>query len=136
MLDVSFHAKVLLRPRPGLAHHGARRHDGVHGPGVHGHRLRHPPPQGCLRPAARRGSSRRRRGPVVHLAQWISEVYGRGTLLDAPDPRLDGEFDAEEMECVLLVGLCCTHQDRCLRPSIRQAVSALRFEAPPPSLAP
>uniref|UniRef100_I1R7R2 Legume lectin domain-containing protein n=2 Tax=Oryza glaberrima TaxID=4538 RepID=I1R7R2_ORYGL len=38
------------------------------------------------------------------------------------------------MERVLVVGLWCAHPDRGLRPSIRQAVSVLRFEAPLPSL--
>ena len=38
------------------------------------------------------------------------------------------------MECVLVVGLWCTQQDPTLRPSIRQAVSALRDEAPLPTI--
>ncbi|OEL36835.1 L-type lectin-domain containing receptor kinase IX.1 [Dichanthelium oligosanthes] len=71
---------------------------------------------------------------VIHLAQRLSELHGRGMVLHAADPRLNGEFDAKEMECVLVVGLWCTQQDWSMRPSIRQAVSALRFEAPLPSL--
>jgi serine/threonine protein kinase len=71
---------------------------------------------------------------AVHLTQPVSEaLYQRGTVLDAADPRLNGDFDAREMECVLVVGLWCTQQDRSLRPSIRQAVSALRFETSLPS---
>ncbi|CAN6356938.1 unnamed protein product [Urochloa humidicola] len=74
-------------------------------------------------------------GAVIHLARRVSdELHDRGMVLHAADPRLNGEFDAREMECVLLVGLWCTHQDRSLRPSIRQAVSALRLEARLPSL--
>jgi hypothetical protein len=38
------------------------------------------------------------------------------------------------MECVLIVGLWCAHPDRTLRPTIRQAVNVLRFEAPLPNL--
>uniref|UniRef100_A0A8R7UEF9 L-type lectin-domain containing receptor kinase IX.1 n=1 Tax=Triticum urartu TaxID=4572 RepID=A0A8R7UEF9_TRIUA len=38
------------------------------------------------------------------------------------------------MERVMVVGLWCGHPDRSLRPSIRQAVSVLRFEMPLPSL--
>ncbi|CAL4993829.1 unnamed protein product [Urochloa decumbens] len=71
---------------------------------------------------------------VMHLAQHVSELHDRGTILDAADPRLNGEFDFGEMKCVLLVGLWCTHHSRSQRLSIRQAVSALRFEAPLPSL--
>ncbi|GJN35458.1 hypothetical protein PR202_gb24238 [Eleusine coracana subsp. coracana] len=39
-----------------------------------------------------------------------------------------------EVVCTMLVGLWCAHPDRGLRPSTRQAVNVLRFEAPPPSL--
>uniref|UniRef100_A0ACD6A230 Uncharacterized protein n=1 Tax=Avena sativa TaxID=4498 RepID=A0ACD6A230_AVESA len=73
-------------------------------------------------------------GAVIHLLQWVWESYGRGAILEAADVRLDGEFDGQEMERVVVVGLWCGHPDRGLRPSIRQAVSALRFEAPLPSL--
>nr|TKW29514.1 hypothetical protein SEVIR_3G400200v2 [Setaria viridis] len=70
----------------------------------------------------------------VHLVHWVWNSYGGGGLLDAADARLDGDFDAREMACVMVVGLWCAHPDRSLRPTIRQAVNVLRFEAPPPSL--
>ncbi|CAN6361890.1 unnamed protein product [Urochloa humidicola] len=38
------------------------------------------------------------------------------------------------MACAMVVGLWCAHPDRSLRPTIRQAVNVLRFEAPPRSL--
>ncbi|KAM0914223.1 hypothetical protein ACQ4PT_011659 [Festuca glaucescens] len=83
------------------------------------------------------------RGPVVvaqqeedaiHLAQWVWNSHGRGKILDAADPRLSGEFDTQEMERVMIVGLWCAQLDFKLRPSIRQAVNVLRSEAPLPSL--
>ncbi|KAG2630663.1 hypothetical protein PVAP13_3KG541900 [Panicum virgatum] len=70
----------------------------------------------------------------VHLTRWVWRAHGAGSILDAADARLAGEFDGREMERALLVGLWCAHPDRALRPTIRQAVSVLRFEAPPPSL--
>ncbi|KAF7070487.1 hypothetical protein CFC21_076008 [Triticum aestivum] len=73
-------------------------------------------------------------GAVVHLLQWVWESYGRGAILEAADARLDGKFDEKEMERVMVVGLWCGHPDPGLRPSIRQAVSVLRLEAPLPSL--
>ncbi|VAI27385.1 unnamed protein product [Triticum turgidum subsp. durum] len=73
-------------------------------------------------------------GAVVHLLQWVWESYGRGAILEAADARMDGKFDEKEMECVMVVGLWCGHPDPALRPSIRQAVSVLRLEVPPPSL--
>jgi serine/threonine protein kinase len=71
---------------------------------------------------------------VMHISQLVWELYGHGEVLDAADARLDGEFDQQEMEAVLVVGLWCVHPDRNVRPSARQAVNALRFEAPLPSL--
>ncbi|KAF7063524.1 hypothetical protein CFC21_070040 [Triticum aestivum] len=73
-------------------------------------------------------------GVVIHLLQWVWESHGRGAILEAADARLDGKFDEKEMECVMVVGLWCGHPDPALRPSIRQAVSVLRLEVPPPSL--
>ncbi|XP_037432348.1 cysteine-rich receptor-like protein kinase 10 [Triticum dicoccoides] len=73
-------------------------------------------------------------GAVIHLLQWVWESHGRGAILEAADPRLDGKFDKKEMECIMVVGLWCGHPDPVLRPSIRQAVSVLRLEVPPPSL--
>ncbi|XP_066358451.1 L-type lectin-domain containing receptor kinase IX.1-like [Miscanthus floridulus] len=71
---------------------------------------------------------------VIHIVQWVWEWHGRGAIVDAADARLKGEFDAREMETVMVVGLCCAHPDRSLRPSIRQAVSVLRSEVPLPNL--
>jgi len=70
----------------------------------------------------------------IHIVQWVWEFYGRGAILDAADARLRGVFDAREMEAVMVVGLWCTHPDRSLRPSIRQAINVLLLEAPLPSL--
>ncbi|XP_047047565.1 L-type lectin-domain containing receptor kinase IX.1-like [Lolium rigidum] len=71
---------------------------------------------------------------AVHLTQWVWDWYGKGRILDAADERLEGEFNGGQLECVMTVGLWCAHPDRSLRPSIRQAVNVLRFEAPLPSL--
>ncbi|TVU49210.1 hypothetical protein EJB05_00508, partial [Eragrostis curvula] len=73
---------------------------------------------------------------LTHLVQWVWESYGRGVVLDAADTRLHGEFHAEEMETVMVVGLWCAHPDRSFRPSIRQAINVLRSEEPLPSLPP
>ncbi|KAL6643796.1 hypothetical protein ACP70R_018562 [Stipagrostis hirtigluma subsp. patula] len=83
------------------------------------------------RPAVRVGDGE---DSFVHLVQWVWDSYGAGSVLDAADARLGGEFDGREVACAMLVGLWCAHPDRGLRPTIRQAVSVLRFEAPPPRL--
>ncbi|CAL5025752.1 unnamed protein product [Urochloa decumbens] len=78
----------------------------------------------------------------VLLVRWVWELYGRGELLAAADKRLlgaDGELlgtpEMEaELECALVVGLWCVHPDSSARPSIRQAMAVLQFEAPLPDL--
>ncbi|PUZ67036.1 hypothetical protein GQ55_3G399100 [Panicum hallii var. hallii] len=71
---------------------------------------------------------------TMHLVQWVWECYGRGRIINAADARLNGEFDGDEMERVMITALWCAHPDRTLRPSIRQAIGVLRMEAPLPSL--
>jgi hypothetical protein len=34
----------------------------------------------------------------VVLVEWVWELYGIGKVLEAADPRLDGDFDEQEME--------------------------------------
>ena len=45
------------------------------------------------------------------------------------------EFDMKQMECLLITGLWCAHPDQSMRPSIREAIQVLNFEAPLPNLA-
>ncbi|KAF8010572.1 hypothetical protein BT93_J1264 [Corymbia citriodora subsp. variegata] len=70
----------------------------------------------------------------VQLVEWVWDLYGLGTLLDAADPKLSGDFVREQMERLMMVGLWCAHPDYTSRPSIRQAISVLNFEAPMLSL--
>ncbi|XP_062228870.1 L-type lectin-domain containing receptor kinase IX.1-like [Phragmites australis] len=71
----------------------------------------------------------------IRLVNWVWGLYGRSALLDTADARLlDGEFDPLEMERALIVGLWCVHPDYEFRPSIRQAMNVLQFEAPLPEL--
>jgi serine/threonine protein kinase len=71
---------------------------------------------------------------AIHLVQWVWDSLGDGKIIEAADTRLNMVFDHREMECVMVVGLWCAHPDRGLRPSIKQAINVLRFEAPLPSL--
>jgi serine/threonine protein kinase len=72
----------------------------------------------------------------IRLVQWVWDLYGRNEILKAVDGRLDGAFEEREVVCLMVVGLWCAHPDYNLRPSIRQVISALKFEAPLPSLPP
>ncbi|RLM98465.1 Cysteine-rich receptor-like protein kinase 25 [Panicum miliaceum] len=73
-------------------------------------------------------------GSTVHLAQRVRDLHDAGRVRDAVDVRLGGDYDAEQMERVIVVGLWCAHPDRSLRPTVRHAVNALRFDAPLPIL--
>ncbi|KAG6475540.1 L-type lectin-domain containing receptor kinase IX.1-like [Zingiber officinale] len=73
---------------------------------------------------------------TVELARWVWELYGRKTILEAADENLKGEFDRKQMECLMVVGLWCAHPDPKLRPSMKQAINVLDFDAPWPELPP
>ncbi|XP_054792565.1 L-type lectin-domain containing receptor kinase IX.1-like [Prosopis cineraria] len=71
------------------------------------------------------------------MVEWVWELYGRGELLEAIDKRLDnGDFDEQELERLMILGLWCAHPDYTMRPTIRQALHVLNFEAPLPTLPP
>ncbi|MFQ6648653.1 hypothetical protein Gotur_020773, partial [Gossypium turneri] len=70
------------------------------------------------------------------LVEWVWELYGKESLFDAADPRLSGNYDMEQMERLLSVGLACAHPNYFDRPSITQAVDILSFKAALPMLPP
>ncbi|KAA8519565.1 hypothetical protein F0562_013811 [Nyssa sinensis] len=70
----------------------------------------------------------------TRMVDWVWDLYGMGKLLEAADKKLCGDFDEQEMECLMRVGLSCVHPDFNLRPSIRQAINVLNFGSPLPIL--
>ncbi|KAF3445437.1 hypothetical protein FNV43_RR10613 [Rhamnella rubrinervis] len=68
------------------------------------------------------------------LVERVWELYGKGNLLLGVDERLAMDFDQKQVECLMIVGLFCAHPDPSLRPSIRQAISVLKFESSLPNL--
>ncbi|KAM6585010.1 hypothetical protein CsatB_012012 [Cannabis sativa] len=73
----------------------------------------------------------------VMLVEWVWELYGSDQLVEAVDKGLVGtEYNDKEMECVMVVGLWCCHPDPTCRPSIKQVMSVLNFEAALPNLPP
>ncbi|CAI9765406.1 unnamed protein product [Fraxinus pennsylvanica] len=70
----------------------------------------------------------------VNLVERVWGLYGTGKLLEAADSKLDSDFNVQELEHLMIVGLWCAHPDSDLRPSIRQALLVLKFEAPLPIL--
>ncbi|KAK9988767.1 hypothetical protein SO802_029006 [Lithocarpus litseifolius] len=72
----------------------------------------------------------------IIMLEWVWELYGTGNLLKAADPRLCGNFDEQQMERFMVVGLWCAHPDSIARPSIRKAIHVLDFETALPILEP
>ncbi|PSS14230.1 Lectin-receptor kinase [Actinidia chinensis var. chinensis] len=59
------------------------------------------------------------------LVDWVFESWKQGAILDTSDPRLGGDYSADEMELVLKLGLLCSHANPASRPSMRQVVQYL-----------
>ncbi|KAK1417750.1 hypothetical protein QVD17_26884 [Tagetes erecta] len=68
------------------------------------------------------------------FVEWVWSLLGNNELLFGVDPMLNEEFNEKEVECLMMVGLWCSHPDRSLRPSIRQAIQVLKFEGALPNL--
>ncbi|KAJ4824534.1 hypothetical protein Tsubulata_037413 [Turnera subulata] len=70
----------------------------------------------------------------VPLSKWVWTLYKTGSILDAADERLNMDFDAEEMERLLMVGLWCTNPKDNARPKAGQVTKVLQLELPIPKL--
>ncbi|PAN07297.1 hypothetical protein PAHAL_1G324600 [Panicum hallii] len=68
------------------------------------------------------------------LVDWVAEQWRRGTVADAVDPRLRGDFAVEEASLVLKLSLLCSHPLPGARPGIRQITQFLDGSAPLPEL--
>ncbi|XWS59370.1 hypothetical protein CRYUN_Cryun08bG0115700 [Craigia yunnanensis] len=67
------------------------------------------------------------------LLRWVWQLYLAGNILDAADGRLRSFYE-NEMECLLMVGLWCTHPNDRERPNAEQVIKVLQLEAPLPKL--
>ncbi|KAL2318021.1 hypothetical protein Fmac_031897 [Flemingia macrophylla] len=70
----------------------------------------------------------------VSLMNWVWELYVEEEILKAADEKLKGQFDANEMESLLVVGLWCTNPNDKERPKASQIIKVLQLEAPLPRL--
>ncbi|KAK6923246.1 Protein kinase domain [Dillenia turbinata] len=66
----------------------------------------------------------------VILVEWVWELYRQGRILEAVDEKLGKKFDFKQIEHLMIVGLRCAHPDYKLRPTMRQAIKVLNFDAP------
>lgn len=73
-------------------------------------------------------------GVVMVLVDWVLEFLKKGSIVEARDRRLRDEFEAEEVELVLKLGLLCSHPVPVSRPSMRQVVEFLEGKGKVPDL--
>ncbi|KAF3454654.1 hypothetical protein FNV43_RR05102 [Rhamnella rubrinervis] len=68
------------------------------------------------------------------LVDWVLECWKRGGIRDASDPKLEGNYLAEEMELVLKLGLLCSQSMPAMRPNMRQVMQYLGGNATLPDM--
>ncbi|XP_057485322.1 L-type lectin-domain containing receptor kinase S.1-like [Actinidia eriantha] len=59
------------------------------------------------------------------LIDWVRGLLEEGRLLEAADWRLGGEYNKDDMELVLNLGLRCCNPDPQLRPTMKEVVALL-----------
>ncbi|KAK8986447.1 hypothetical protein V6N11_010003 [Hibiscus sabdariffa] len=80
---------------------------------------------GYLAPDGRCNTNRRLPVSEQFLLERAWNMYGCEQLLELVDPSLNGEFDDEEAQKFLKIGLLCTQDLSKLRPSMSQVVKML-----------
>ena len=70
------------------------------------------------------------------IFDWVWELYRSGRLLEVVDTKLEGAFDEEQVERLVVIGLWCANPNYSFRPSVRQVIQVLKLEAPLPILPP
>lgn len=73
-------------------------------------------------------------GKQTLLVDWVLEHWHNESLFDVVDPRLQGEYNSDEMCLVLKIGLLCSHPSATARPSMQQVVQYLDGEMPIPEM--
>ncbi|EAZ02667.1 hypothetical protein OsI_24779 [Oryza sativa Indica Group] len=84
------------------------------------------------------------RRPIEHkmnsdqlkLVDWVIDCWNERSLLEAMDPKLQNEYDADEACLALKLGLLCSHQSPAARPSMWHVMQYLNHDLPFPELAP
>ncbi|XP_042486743.1 L-type lectin-domain containing receptor kinase IV.1-like [Macadamia integrifolia] len=66
----------------------------------------------------------------IVLVECVFSSWNRGEILEIVDPKLGMNYEVEEMELVLKLGLLCSHSTPSARPSMRQVVRYLEREVP------
>lgn len=70
------------------------------------------------------------------ITDWAWDLWEKGRITEAADPKLMGRFQKNEMDRMLIVGLSCVHPDHEKRPRMREVSHMLKDEASLPILPP
>ncbi|CAL5091562.1 unnamed protein product [Urochloa decumbens] len=70
------------------------------------------------------------------LVDRVLEYWHRGALKETVDSRLQGNYNVDEVQMVLTLGLMCSHPFPGERPPMRQVMQYLDGDAPLPELTP
>ncbi|KAI8016084.1 L-type lectin-domain containing receptor kinase V.9 [Camellia lanceoleosa] len=64
-------------------------------------------------------------GPQRFFYKDLYKATKEGDILGVSDPRLEGDYSADEMDLVLKLGLLCSHSNPAARPSMWQVMQYL-----------
>uniref|UniRef100_A0A7C9CFF8 Receptor protein serine/threonine kinase n=1 Tax=Opuntia streptacantha TaxID=393608 RepID=A0A7C9CFF8_OPUST len=70
----------------------------------------------------------------TNVIDWVWGLYKSNMITNAIDPKLNRNFDEEQAQSMLVLGLACCHPNPYVRPSMRNALQVLMGEAAPPSV--
>jgi serine/threonine protein kinase len=70
----------------------------------------------------------------VVLVDWVLEHWHKGSLTDALDSKLHGDYNVDEACLVLKLGLLCSHPFTNVRPNMQEVVRYLDGDLPLPEL--
>ncbi|GFY80624.1 concanavalin A-like lectin protein kinase family protein [Actinidia rufa] len=68
------------------------------------------------------------------IVDWVWELHNLERILEVMDMRLSGNFDRDQAESVLKLGLACCHPNPYQRPSMRTALQVFTGEVAPPPI--
>ncbi|KEH24604.1 lectin receptor kinase [Medicago truncatula] len=84
--------------------------------------------------SGRKPIDRKAKEGQVAIFDRVWDLYRLGRLLEVVDTKLGGAFDEEQMERLVVIGLWCANPNYSCRPSVRQVIQVLKFEASLPIL--
>ncbi|KAI4963760.1 hypothetical protein ZWY2020_010540 [Hordeum vulgare] len=70
------------------------------------------------------------------LVDWVWRLHRDGRALEAVDPGLDGAFDEDDAERLLMLGLACSHPTPAKRPKAHAISQILPRSMPTPAVPP